>query len=374
MSATPSVDLDPMAYATGFTFAEDLTAFPPANRDRRDSRSPAQRTLYIGQQGASLNTSKGKLIVSYKDQEILSIPLKHVGRLVLFGAISLSTGARNHALYEKLPVVFLTRRGRYLGQLDSSSATGTALRRIQYAASDNYDERLSVARKIVAGKISNQRALVKRYSNPSEKPPALARLAEFKTLAETAPKIDQLLGLEGAAAKEYFAAFREVLPPGWEFPGRRRRPATDLINAMLSYGYACLTGEAVGALAAVGLDPGIGLLHADANRPSLALDLIEEFRPLIVDTVVLNCIRRNIISPTDADILDDEPGIMLSDSARQAFLTQLEERMLTPFTAATIRVSYRRALHLQARQLSIVLRTGPLTATDSPGYQPIAWR
>jgi CRISP-associated protein Cas1 len=368
-----------MSFAEGFAFlGEEFTdRYPSAEAERQQ---PDRRTLYVGRQGAGVHLSQGKLVVSRDDEDLLAVPVTQVGRVVLFGAVGLSAGARSHVLYQKVPVVLLSRRGNYLGRLDGSGSSGAAARRRQYAASADPAERLAVAKSIVGGKVANQRALLHRYGGGSDEPEEVGAAADelrrLGGLAADCEDVGQLLGMEGAAAKRYFDSFARLLPEGYEFPGRRRRPATDVVNSMLSFGYACLTGEAVGAVAAAGLDPGIGLLHADADRPSLALDLIEEFRPVVVDTVVLNCARRALVPADATKPAPDGEGVFLTDAARHAFLSQLEERMLTLFgyTVGRSRVSYRRALHLQARQLSVLLRSGPLNGPDSDAYRTIRWR
>jgi CRISP-associated protein Cas1 len=368
-----------MSFKDGFAFlGEEVTEGAPAAGAERQVTE--RRTLYVGRQGARVNVSKGKMVVGRDGRDLLAVPVAHVARLVLFGAVGLSAGARSHALYQDVPVVLLSRRGRYLGRLDGSGSAGTATRRRQYAASADPLRRLVVARAVVAGKIANQRALLLRYGRaPDRSGPVLAaagRLRGLGRLAAACDDVGRLLGLEGIAAKCYFSAFGRLLPPGHPFPGRRRRPPTDLVNAMLSLGYACLTGEAVGAVAAAGLDPGIGFLHADADRPSLALDLVEEFRPVVVDTVVLHCLRRQVVVATQTSVDRDSGGVFLNDAARNAFLAQLEERMLTrfAFTPLPSRVTYRRALHLQARQLSVLLRADSLGDPCSQPYQTIRWR
>jgi CRISP-associated protein Cas1 len=371
-------ETEAMSFEDGFAFLGDdvIGDLPVPTADRQVTE---RRTLYVGSQGARINMSRGKLVVSRSGLDLIQVPVAHVARLVLFGAVGLSAGARSHALYQAVPVVLLSRRGRYLGRLDGSDSAGTATRRLQYAASADPAGRVAVARSVVAGKIANQRALLLRYGrgdDPSGAVLAAAdRLSAFGRLAAGCDDVGRLLGMEGVAAKCYFAAFGQLLPAGHPFPGRRRRPPTDLVNAMLSLGYACLTGEAVGAVAAAGLDPGIGLLHADADRPSLALDLVEEFRPVVVDTVVLNCLRRNVVTASQVTLDRASGGVFLKDAARNAFLAQLEERMLTRFAYTPIpsRVTYRRALHLQARQLSVLLRAESL-GDASRTYQTVQWR
>ncbi|HEY6798600.1 MAG TPA: CRISPR-associated endonuclease Cas1 [Kineosporiaceae bacterium] len=362
-----------MSYAEGFTFlGEDFAGpYPGADAARQQ---PDRRTLYVGRQGSSIHLAKGRIVVSHDDEELLSAPQTHVGRIVIFGAVGLSCTLRSHALYQRIPVAFLSRRGTYLGRLDSADTDAIGLRRKQYRVSADDLVRRPIATAVVLGKIANQRALLMRYAARASNPENVVRAADdldrYAQLVGQADDCGQLLGLEGTAARRYFEVFAELLPEHYTFPGRRRRPPTDVVNAMLSLGYACLTGEAAGAIAASGLDPGIGILHVDGDRPGLALDLVEEFRSLIVDTTVLNCARRGIVPPTATRPDPQGRGVFLTEAARVAFLEQLELRMLTLFgyTPGRGRVSYRRALHLQARQLAALIRHGNTT------YEPVRWR
>jgi len=192
-----------------------------------------------------------------------------------------------------------------------------------------------------------------------------------RPLVPQCTELNVLLGVEGAAARSYFKAFGMLLPDDFQFEVRSRRPPMDPVNAALSFGYALLTGEAVSAAALAGLDPSVGFLHGDDDgRPSLALDLMEEFRPLVVDTTVLNLFRRNRLTADHFRSEDGRPGVLFTDEGRRRFLNAFEERMLTVFAHVPSgrRVSYRRGLYLQAVQFSAVL------AGSEPAYRPVSWR
>lgn len=184
------------------------------------------------------------------------------------------------------------------------------------------------------------------------------------------PPIDEIMGYEGSASREYFRTWRHLLGELWGFSGRQRRPPPDPVNAMLSFGYTLLAHEAVAALETAGLDPAVGFLHqARWGRPNLALDLMEEFRPLIVDSVVLRCVTTGVVRPDEMDI-HPEHGCRLNTRARRAFLAAYERRMLTLFTHETAgrRVSYRVGLGLQAKALA-------RTILDSHRpYRPVRWK
>jgi CRISPR-associated protein Cas1 len=180
----------------------------------------------------------------------------------------------------------------------------------------------------------------------------------------------EVLGHEGAATREYFRAWREVIGKDWGFTARERRPPPDPVNAMLSFGYTLLVNEAIAVLGVAGLDPAAGFLHqARWGRPSLALDLMAEFRPLVVDAVVLRCLSTGIVRPEESGT-DSDRGCRMNPRARQGFLAAYERRMLTLFThePSRRRVSYWVGLQLQAKALA---RT--VLDPDRP-YRPIRWK
>ena len=204
------------------------------------------------------------------------------------------------------------------------------------------------------GKIANMRVALLRADRRG---PGQARADAAETLAVArlvladAVSIEEIMGHEGMATREYFRSWHEEFGESWGFTARERRPPPDPVNAMLSFGYTLLTHEAVAALGTAGLDPAVGFLHqARWGRPSLALDLMEEFRPLVVDAVVFRCLATGIVRPEE---FETTPGLgcRMNARARQAFLAAYERRMLTLFThePSARRVSYRAGLGMQAR-------------------------
>jgi CRISP-associated protein Cas1 len=182
---------------------------------------------------------------------------------------------------------------------------------------------------------------------------------------------DELMGIEGAAARAYFGALGQVMPDGMTFAGRSRRPPEDIINAALSYGYAIILGETVSALCAAGLDPAIGLLHADDdNRPSLALDLMEEFRPLVVDQVVVSAARRAELRPEHGHREENLHGVLLTKAGREVLVAGYERRMLQHTKGALpgLSGSLRRHLYRQAERLAAYIHDPSATWTG------LSWR
>ncbi|MEM2889796.1 MAG: CRISPR-associated endonuclease Cas1 [Candidatus Hadarchaeum sp.] len=249
--------------------------------------------------------------------------------------------------------------GRLRGRLVPPSEGNIFLRRRQYQCATDPDFCLHMARAIALGKLKNQRTLARRLCrlNPELPEEEIAKITHAIRKAESEGSLDGLRGQEGIGAKAYFHIFRSALNKDWYFKKRTRRPPTDRANALLSLGYSLLTQNMMTALEVVGLDPYDGFFHADAyGRPALALDLMEEFRALIVDSVVLTVINKRILNPEDFKP-GPEGGIYLKHRAMKKFLTQynarLQTRIIHPLAGRAI--TYQKCFEVQAWQLRRVI-------------------
>lgn len=359
------------SYEEGFYFLgeEFNLKYPPPSSPAR--AEPTSRSLYVGVQGAGVRIHKGRLIVSRDDHELLSVPTGHVARIVLSGSVGLSAGARSWALYNDVDVVLLARRGSFLGTIDSGHADADMLR-AQLAAVDTTEMSLKVAQSILAGKLRNQRTLLQRLIDPNAAEQVGTVVADIDALAEqldAAPSLDVALGIEGMASRRYWDGLRALLPDVG-FVARQRRPPPDLVNSALGFGYAILLAECVSACHGSELHPSFGFLHRDAGRrPSLALDLMEEFRPLIVDQVVTELVRRRSLTTDHVRTHSGGRGVLLTDKGRRRLLAGLEDRLLTValHLGSGHRVSYRRSIQLQAAAIARTIRHGE-------PYEAVLWR
>jgi CRISPR-associated protein Cas1 len=364
------------SFTDGFAFlGEDFNdRYPPDDPTGRRSE-PQKRTLFVGHQGARVRMDSGRVLVEKDDRPpMLSIPSAQVGRIVLNGSVGLTAGARSWALNEGVDVVLLSHRGNYLGSLVGARRVDATLRRMQYRRTEDPAVALAVGRQIVFGKITNQRALLTRYGrrdNRNVVPEVAAELDLYRRQALDAGSVEVLMGVEGIAARRYFEALVELVPSDLGFTGRNRRPPPDVVNSSLGYGYAILEGEATAALVGAGLEPGVGFLHADdPGRASLSLDLMEEFRPLVVDTVVVELARRRALTSRHGRRDERTHGILLTEKGRKLVTARLEDRLLTMASHAPsrTRVTYRRLVQLQAASLARIIRTGVVD------YQTTGWR
>lgn len=329
--------------------------------------------LYVQEQGARIGKRGERLTVSKGDAELTTVRLKDISQLVLMGNIQISAQTTHLLCEAGIPVVHVSMGHWFYGITQGITLRNAYDRAAQYRAAADPEKGLAFARAVVFGKGANQRTLLGRNIRPRPIP-VLKEMAMLLRRVPEAQATDELLGLEGGLAAKYFARFGELLKPrdfeaGFDFTKRNRRPPTDPVNAMLSFGYAVLAKECTVALLAEGLDPWWGLYHQPRHgRPALALDLMEEFRPLIVDSAVMTAVNTGMVSRTSFD--RSAAGCVLSSNGRKDFLRAYEGRMeqLITHPVFAYRCSWRSVIRIQARLLSRWLRG------DIPEYLAIRTR
>lgn len=333
-------------------------------------------TLYVVEQGAEIGCDGERLEICRAETTLGSVPLAKLEDIVVLGNVGFSTPAIKRLLDRGIEVTFLTIHGRYHGRLVGSTTAHVALRRAQYRRADDENWSLAMAQACVEGKLRNCRAVLQRFARnrsnvAAEVPAAIESLGDFIARVPRTTRLSALLGVEGSGAACYFGGLRALFDPDWAFTNRNRRPPTDAVNVLLSLGYTLLVHKTLGAVQAVGFDPYQGFLHqVDYNRPSLALDIMEEFRPLLVDALVTRCCADGRSLPADFAPTDDASHpLLLSDDGKRRFVAAFEERMRTEVThpdgadGRPGKVTYWRCLELQARRLARAVQTGEL-------YQP----
>jgi CRISPR-associated protein Cas1 len=312
-------------------------------------------------------------VVTDGDESLLRLNLRRIRQVVCYGRIGLSTAFLHRATERGIDVVLLSEGGTLGGRLTAPATSDPSTRLAQFRAADDAVRSQAIAAEFVAGKINNMRVTLLRTAARTDDPDAAhaaQRLEQAGDDVDKARDINHLLGLEGAATRDYMQALRRMVGTEWGFVGRQRRPPPDLVNAMLSYGYTILCHESIAALEAARLDPMVGFLHQHRwGRPALALDLMEEFRPLTVDVAVWRCLSTRQLRPEQFTI-EPDVGCRMGDDARHTFLAAYERRMLTLTTHhnAGRRVSYRIALSLQAKLLARSL------FDPARPYVPLRWK
>jgi CRISPR-associated protein Cas1 len=360
---------------------------------------------YVVEQNAAVSCEGERLVVKKGGTLLHALHLFKLDQLVLFGNVLLTPLAMARLLRDEIDTVFMTRSGRYRGRLQPPHSKNITLRCEQFSRMGREDFCLKTARAIVAGKLGNLRTVLQRLNRSRDGLALEDHILNVKRLAEktaTAADLDTLRGLEGRGAVLYFEGFaRGFIAEGVEFRKRVRRPPTDPVNALLSLGYTLLFNTVLAAVSMVGFDPYLGCLHAvEYGRPSLALDLMEEWRPVIVDTLVLSVFNLKTLTPADftrgagaaEELADDEAGdpveesgaggegpepsaaaplpVRLTDAGFRKFITQFERKMNQevsyPLTGQQF--SYRDCIREQVRHFARYVRG------EEDVYQPFVFK
>jgi len=313
--------------------------------------------IYITDQGATLHKTGERLVVK-KDKKVLTeIPALHVEQVVIFGNGHITTPAQAFLLNKGIDVAYLSSRGKYRGRLQPAHAKDVTLRQKQYKKADNRLISLEIAKSIVIGKLQNTITFCYRQRNRvNEVDAATETIRDNIRKVISADSIDSLLGYEGSASAAYFKVFRKFLRNDFGFTTRQHRPPPDPINALLSLGYTMLYNNTFAMVNVVGFDPYCGFFHQPKHgHATLASDLMEEFRAIIVDSMVLELVNHNRV--TSNDFLKNDKGIRLSKGAFSLFLSTYNTRMNRPFQHPQLkrRTNYLRAIELQSRQLARVI-------------------
>ena len=315
-------------------------------------------TVYISTDDAFIGKTDERLRVRANKETLLDVPMIKVDGVVVLGRATVSPAALTELLERKIPLSFMTGTGRFLGRLEPELNKNIFVRAAQWQAAGETDCAIHVVQAFIRGKLKSYRNLLLRAQRAGNSAlgNGLTRLEQAISAIERTTAIDSLRGLEGAGSAAYFTHFdRLISNDSFSFKTRCRRPPTDPVNALLSFGYSLLTHDIQGAVNIVGFDPYLGYLHTQRyGRPSLALDLMEEFRPLVVDAMVLSSINRNVLNPDD---FEDEPlscAVSLTDEGRRKFLRLYEQKKQSKFKHPVMRrqCTYQEAFEIQARLLA----------------------
>jgi CRISPR-associated protein Cas1 len=338
-------------------------------------------TLYATTEGASLRKDGDNLVAEVEGQERARVPFHLLSSVVAFGPVYISPPLIGACALAGITLVLLDRAGRFEARVEGPVSGNVLLRRAQYRAADRPE---AIVRSFVIGKVANQRSVLMRALRdhggdyaPEDRGAIIAateRLAQILRRLEFGDlPLDGLRGAEGEAANLYFGVFDHLIrgpEPAFRWRGRSRRPPLDPINALLSFLYTLLTNDCRSAAEAVGLDPAVGFLHRDRpGRPSLALDLMEELRPVLADRLALSLINRRQLQPSDFESREGG-AVLLAETGRRTVLTAWQERKkeerLHPFLEEKAPLGL--VPYLQAQMLARHLRG------DLDVYPPWLWK
>ncbi len=328
--------------------------------------------VYVREQGAVVRRRGERLLVTRNDKELLDLPLLHVDQLIVMGNVQVTSQAVAMLLQAEVDVVFLSLYGKFRGRLMHTGSKFAKLRHAQLQKMSNEQVTLAIARQVVVGKLHNQRELLAKLMGQAGSPLQLQRaitgIGQMLEQARRSQVMDSLRGYEGKAGADYWAAFRTLLPNTFGFQGRKYFPPPDPVNALLSFGYSLLLKDVTAAVQVVGLDPYLGFFHTiDYGRPSLALDLMEEFRPVLVDGVVLELVQAGQLTAADFEQTGQaEQPVRLKESSINTLIQRYEQRAgeKAAHPDAGGQTSLRRVIELQVRRLA------RLMLGQEKGYEP----
>lgn len=325
--------------------------------------------LYLTQQGAQLRKEYGRFVVSLPDDHTVEVLIKEVEHICLFGNVHLTTSAIATCLHHQIPVVFLSQTGSYKGHLWSAENQHQALETAQYQRFSESEFQMMTARAIVQGKLWNSRQLLLKLNRRhnlatvAEAAKGINRdLSAVQQLIPDLDNLDRLRGYEGTAATRYFLGLGQLIKhPDLAFIKRTRRPPTDPVNSLMSFGYTLLFNNVLSLLRVEGLNPYLGNLHrSDRPEAQLAFDLMEEFRSPIVDTLVMQLVNQNVFSLEDFTPPNEQGGVYLTGPSRKRFLQAFEKRIMSEVQHpdSNQSVPYRQVIVLQIRRYKHSLKTG----------------
>ncbi len=337
-------------------------------------------TLFVSTQGAYVFHEGESVVIRIDHEEKLRVPIHHLGGLVCFGDVAVSSPLLGLCGERGVHVSLLSERGQFRARVHTQISGNVLLRRQQYRLADDPAARLEIARNFVLGKMANARTLLQRAARDhgekgggAELDRAVMHIAALIDAARRETELDGLRGLEGDASRAYFEALDHAITAQKEdffMRGRSRRPPLDNFNALLSFIYTLLVHDAEAALESVGLDPQVGYLHAERpGRPSLALDLIEEFRPFFADRLALSMVNLKQVQASEFQT-SESGGVVMDDDARKALLLAYQKRkqdeVQHPFLEEAMALGL--VIHAQALLLARHIRG------DLDAYPPFIWK
>lgn len=330
--------------------------------------------LYVNENGAVIGIEANQFYVKYKNGMTKMIPAETLESITVLGKVQLSTQCVEACLRRGIPVAYFSKGGVYFGRLSSTGHINAQRQRKQSLLYDT-DFALEFSRKIVSAKMKNQSVVAKRYAGgKTEKAEGLLRemkICQRKSLE--ASSIRQLMGYEGQCAKRYFELLSLCINPEFSFSGRNKRPPRDEFNSMISLGYSILMNEIYSKIELKGLNPYFGFMHRDAeNHPTLASDLMEEWRAVLIDSTVMSLINGHEITKADFEMDTEEPGCYITRNGMSIYLKKLEKKFQTDMRYLDYldyAVSFRRAIELQINSL-----VKAIEAEDASLYHPIMIR
>lgn len=314
--------------------------------------------LYIYEQGAILGYKENRLIITYSKDDFKSIPIENIDNIIIFGAVQVSTHCMQQILFRGVHLTWLSKNGSYFGRLESTSNINIDRQRIQFRKSDDKDFSLRLSKQFIKGKVANQKTILIR-ANKLIKNNTLTDLISKITMnfrkIDEAKSIDELLGVEGFLAKIYYQGINCIIDKEFSFSGRTKRPPKDPFNAVISFGYTLLHYEIFTILVSKGLNPYAAFMHSDRHKhPALCSDLMEEWRPILVDSLAIALLNNGRIKKEDFDSIPETKAVFLNRNSCKKFIENFEKRLrqeVAYVKEVSYKMSFRRIIEYQVMKL-----------------------
>ena len=330
--------------------------------------------LYVLEQGASINFKANRFEVHYKDGMVKSIPAETLDMIEVFGNVKLTTPCIQSCLQHGVNVAFFSSNGAYFGRLISTNHVNVHRQKLQARLCQDEEFKLSLSRGWIDAKINNQIVILRRYGKNYDVDNCIKQMKIMqKKVNSYASNLEELIGYEGTAARLYFQQLGKLVNPEFAFSKRSRRPPLDPYNSLISLGYSLIMNEIYGKLEGKGLNPYFGFLHKDREKhPTLASDLMEEWRAVMVDSIALAMLNGKELVQESFYQIGDTPGVFLTKDAFKKYVGKLENKLKATsqyLSYIDYGVSFRRAMDLQIEQLIKAMEEH-----DASLYQPIKVR
>lgn len=331
--------------------------------------------LYVCEQGASIGLADNRFQVKYRDGMVKSIPAETLEVIEVFGKVQITTQCIEECLKRGVNILYYSTNGAYYGRLISTNHVNVQRQRLQAERTKDLDFHIAFSKRLIDAKIRNQIVVMRRYArhgNYNVERSVVEMQNMYKKL-ENAKSIEQVMGYEGTAAKTYFRELGRMIDPQFAFSGRTRRPPKDPFNSLISLGYSIILNEFYGKIEGKGLNPYFGVMHSDHEKhPTLASDLMEEWRAVLIDSLALSMLNGHELCKDDFYTETEQPGVFLEKDGFKKYIQKLENKFRTEtryLSYIDYSVSFRRAMDLQINQFVKVLETN-----DVELYHPVVIR
>lgn len=332
--------------------------------------------IYLSEPGSVMKRDGGRFVVEKDDNVLAEIPLKQVEAVVIYNGTHVTSMVCEELLENGIPMTFVDAGSKFEGRLESVLHYNIERQAVQFERYQDRDFCLQVAKKIIHGKLNNSRVVLRRYNRElcnERVKQIIADMESYEEKISQSESIAQLCGYEGMFSKLYFEGLSKVVCEDFSFSGRSKRPPKDPLNSLLSFGYTLLVYEIYTSLTHKGLSPFVGFMHRLKNgHPALASDLMEEWRPLIVDSLVLKLVNGGTFKPADFELDSDSGGVYLNREDSKEFIKRFETRLLQ--TNNYIQEAQRPMTFRETLQYQINALTNTLEQTNPELYNAIIIR